>query len=114
MFLLEEQAFRVDPELLSLPVSVPAPDWTDAACANTDRLAWFPETREAYSAEAQAAARAEQITRLQRICGYCPLGPRNPEQPCLNYALANGEEYGVWGGEDLEAMTKAAAAEAAA
>ena len=59
----------------------PAPDWKDRAlCAETDPEAFFPEkggsTREA-----------------KRICSGCEV-----RAECLEYALANDERFGIWGG----------------
>lgn len=53
---------------------------TDALCAETDPEAFFPEkggsTREA-----------------KRICAGCEV-----RSQCLEYALANDERFGIWGG----------------
>ena len=53
---------------------------TDALCAQTDPEAFFPEkggsTREA-----------------KRICLGCEV-----RDACLDYALANDERFGIWGG----------------
>lgn len=53
---------------------------TDALCAQTDPEAFFPEkggsTREA-----------------KRICDGCEV-----RSECLDYALANDERFGIWGG----------------
>ena len=68
-------AFEAEP----LPAS---PDqWQDRAlCAQTDPEAFFPEkggsTREA-----------------KKICLGCEV-----RHECLEYALANGEKFGIWGG----------------
>ena len=56
-------------------------EWHDKAlCAQTDPDAFFPEkggsTREA-----------------KRICESCEV-----RQECLEYALANDERFGIWGG----------------
>ncbi len=56
-------------------------DWTlDALCAQTDPEAFFPEkggsTREA-----------------KRVCATCEV-----REECLEYALANDERFGIWGG----------------
>lgn len=56
-------------------------DWQERAlCAQADPEAWFPEkggsTREA-----------------KKICLDCPV-----RAECLEYALANEERFGVWGG----------------
>lgn len=57
------------------------PDWQERAlCAQTDPEAFFPEkggsTREA-----------------KRICGGCDV-----RAECLDYALAQDERFGIWGG----------------
>ena len=68
-----------------LPVQGPegpeAPGWQELAlCAQTDPEAFFPEkggsTREA-----------------KRVCGSCEV-----RAECLDYALANDERFGIWGG----------------
>jgi hypothetical protein len=64
------------PELLPEPM-----EWQERAlCAQTDPEAFFPEkggsTREA-----------------KRICAGCEVRPE-----CLEYALANDERFGIWGG----------------
>lgn len=55
--------------------------WTERAlCAQTDPEAFFPEQGES--------------TRLAKaVCRQCPVADE-----CLEYALANGERFGVWGG----------------
>lgn len=58
------------------------PQWYElAVCAQTDPEAFFPEkggsTREA-----------------KRVCAGCPV-----MQECLEYALANDERFGIWGGK---------------
>lgn len=66
------------------------PPWmADALCAETDPDAFFPE-----QGASVAAAKA--------VCARCLL-----QAKCLDYALANGERFGVWGGtseKDRQAM----------
>jgi len=57
------------------------PSWQERAlCAQTDPEAFFPEkggsTREA-----------------KKVCGGCEV-----RAECLDYALANDERFGIWGG----------------
>jgi len=55
--------------------------WQDAAlCAETDPEAFFPEVGQ----PARAA---------KRVCAACPV-----RTECLEYAVANGVAFGVWGG----------------
>jgi WhiB family redox-sensing transcriptional regulator len=78
---------NVRPQLSVVPDHIPAgltPDdelWQEnALCAQTDPEAFFPEkggsTREA-----------------KRICLGCEV-----KDACLDYALANDERFGIWGG----------------
>lgn len=76
----------VDPVNLGIPGLRPQDDdgalaWqADALCAQTDPEAFFPEkggsTREA-----------------KKICQQCEV-----KAECLDYALANDERFGIWGG----------------
>lgn len=77
----------VDPVSLGIPGLRPADQeegalaWqADALCAQTDPEAFFPEkggsTREA-----------------KKICQQCEV-----RSECLEYALANDERFGIWGG----------------
>jgi WhiB family redox-sensing transcriptional regulator len=55
--------------------------WRDAAlCAEVGGDFWFPETG------TSAAA-------VKRICAACPV-----RVSCLEYALENCEQWGIWGG----------------
>ena len=76
MDLLREPLVAVEP-----CESAEEPDWRGRAlCAQTDPEAFFPEkggsTREA-----------------KRICSGCEV-----RAECLEYALANDERFGIWGG----------------
>jgi WhiB family redox-sensing transcriptional regulator len=76
----------VDPVSIGIPGLRPQDDdgalaWqADALCAQTDPEAFFPEkggsTREA-----------------KKICQQCDV-----RSECLDYALANDERFGIWGG----------------
>jgi WhiB family redox-sensing transcriptional regulator len=67
--------------LLEDPAADETPEWQERAlCAQTDPEAFFPEkggsTREA-----------------KRICSGCEV-----RAECLEYALAQDERFGIWGG----------------
>ena len=82
--LLADSPVAVEPTPASAwTPSAPAADesWRlDALCAETDPEAFFPEkggsTREA-----------------KRVCTGCAVRPE-----CLEFALANDERFGIWGG----------------
>lgn len=40
-------------------------------------------------------AAAVEIQRAKAVCARCPA-----QRPCLAYALASRQEFGVWGGHD--------------
>ncbi len=52
----------------------------DALCAQTDPEAFFPE-------------KGGSTRDAKKVCGVCPV-----KQQCLEYALANDERFGIWGG----------------
>jgi Transcription factor WhiB len=54
------------------------------ACETGDPAAWWPEAREANAPPARGALEA---------CRRCPAAG-----PCLSYALAADERFGIWGG----------------
>jgi WhiB family redox-sensing transcriptional regulator len=57
------------------------PDWQAfAACRGSDRDVFFP-------------SRGEAIGEAVAICQGCPV-----RAECLEYALINNEQFGVWGG----------------
>ncbi|MFI8100415.1 WhiB family transcriptional regulator [Streptomyces sp. NPDC086023] len=56
-------------------------DWTtDALCAQTGPAFFFPEP-------------GTSVRDAKRLCGAC-----TGRAACLEYALANDERFGVWGG----------------
>jgi hypothetical protein len=57
------------------------PPWQEAAlCAQADPEAWFPE-------------KGQPTLPAKTVCRSCPVTAE-----CLEYALANDERFGVWGG----------------
>lgn len=47
--------------------------------------------------EGTGAWRAKQAAAAKAVCATCPV-----RHPCLQYALNNGERFGIWGGLDEE------------
>jgi WhiB family redox-sensing transcriptional regulator len=58
------------------------PWMNDGACVDSDSDLWFPAT-----------GQNEDAARAKAICLECPV-----RQTCLDYALANDEAHGIWGG----------------
>lgn len=77
------EAYSLDRHAEQITVTLLGPDgeWADhAACLDAEPDTFFPE-----KGGSTAAAKV--------ICSGCAV-----REPCLDYALANSERYGVWGG----------------
>jgi WhiB family transcriptional regulator, redox-sensing transcriptional regulator len=62
------------------------PDWRDdAACQDIDPELFFPDY--------DARSARTQVKTAKLICRGCPV-----KVTCLNWALASGQEAGIWGG----------------
>ena len=62
--------------------------WREAAaCCQADPELFFPI--------GSAGTGAAEIQRAKAICAGCPV-----QRPCLIYALATSQEFGIWGGRD--------------
>jgi WhiB family transcriptional regulator, redox-sensing transcriptional regulator len=80
---------------LELLLGIGDQSWRDhALCAQTDPDAMFPE-------------KGEGTRSARTICGMCPVRASDIRDDqgyggtgeCLEYALANQERFGVWGGK---------------
>ena len=62
------------------------PDWRlRAACLDSDPELFFPE--------GTSGPALEEAARAKLVCAGCPVRAR-----CLDWALANGAAFGIWGG----------------
>lgn len=62
--------------------------WTEsAACRGADPELFFPIS--------SAGVSQRQIRSAKAVCARCPVRPA-----CLDYALATGQRFGIWGGLD--------------
>ena len=62
------------------------PDWRDqAACRDADPELFFPD--------ADTRSARERVKAARLICRCCPV-----RVTCLSWALASGQEAGIWGG----------------
>lgn len=57
-------------------------------CQTTDPDAWFPE-----QIGTDPYVNTQSYTDARKLCNQCPV-----KAQCLAYALANEEEFGMWGG----------------
>lgn len=65
---------------LALVIAPADEQWREyAACHNCDPSIWFPAT--------------DSYARARPICASCPV-----KAECLDYALRNRIEHGMWGG----------------
>lgn len=64
-------------------VEVVIPEWmTRASCAEIPADLWYPEK-----------GANQYVSNVKAVCGRCPV-----KRQCLDLALANGENEGIWGG----------------
>jgi WhiB family redox-sensing transcriptional regulator len=81
--------------LLALPSRAPRPrgsseSWRDVgSCRDSDPNLFYPLGR--------GLAARQQAEEAKQYCSTCP-----SQEPCLAYALATGQELGVWGGTSPE------------
>lgn len=67
--------------LLDLLLQAPEPSWQrQANCMGVDPDLFFPE-------------RGASTREAKEVCRGCVV-----QEDCLEYALANGEKFGIWGG----------------
>ena len=70
----------------NLPLPSRDDSWRlEALCAQVDPELWFPEH-----------GASEEAREARRICAQCPV-----RTSCLQSALDTGEQYGLWGGENM-------------
>lgn len=68
------------------PAPSGSPDWRDrAVCRDADPELFFPI--------GSAGPGLRQLEQAKRVCAQCQV-----RAPCLQWALASGQEAGVWGG----------------
>lgn len=60
----------------------------DPVCAQTDPDEWFPDA-------------GGSANKVKAMCNDCPL-----INECLEFAIQNGEQWGIWGGETYRKRRK--------
>ena len=74
----------------SLTYLGPIKDWRDgASCRDTDPDLFFPV--------GTTGAAVDQIAAAKAVCDVCPA-----KEPCLQFAIENNQDSGVWGGTSEE------------
>jgi WhiB family redox-sensing transcriptional regulator len=74
---------------LAVPADAPPPvDWRHlAVCKGADLNLFFP-------IGSDGGPDGPRVEEAKRMCARCPV-----QQPCLEWALATGVEYGIFGGQ---------------
>jgi WhiB family redox-sensing transcriptional regulator len=63
-------------------ITIPMPDWYESAvCASVGDDYWYPE-------------KGGTPRHAKKVCAECPVASL-----CLEWALDNGERWGIWGGK---------------
>ncbi len=87
----------------------PAPGWQErAACGGHGNDDWLIRAGDNPGGALDAAERA-RVARARAVCAGCPVAVQ-----CLAFALASGEDGGVWGGIYLSERAVATLRRAAA
>lgn len=73
----------------------PAPGDDDGRSAWRERAACRGAATDLFFPVGAAEAAADETRQAREICAGCPVRPQ-----CLAYALASGQQYGIWGGSD--------------
>lgn len=68
--------------MITLPTTIPLPDWTRASCRGVIPGLFFPEVGDMAT-----------VAAAKQVCKDCPI-----REACLRFALDNNETLGVWGG----------------
>jgi WhiB family transcriptional regulator, redox-sensing transcriptional regulator len=76
----------ISPSAAAASPACDRPDWRNhAACRDADPELFF--------ADSDTRASRAQVKTAKLICRSCPVSAT-----CLNWALASGQEAGIWGG----------------
>lgn len=68
----------------------------DAECGYSDPEHWFPDLE-----HDGPWSIAQMRARAKKICGTCEV-----QQQCYDYAVANDERYGIWGGVEFDPIRR--------
>jgi WhiB family redox-sensing transcriptional regulator len=84
LWVVKELAMKRTEFNVDLPIATPSDDEPNfmkyGLCAQTDPEAFFPE-------------KGGSTRDAKKVCGACAY-----RAACLEYALVNGERFGIWGG----------------
>jgi len=70
------------------------PDWhEDASCKDMDQSIFYGDEDRSGKARHHPNLTVDEVQRARRICNNCPV-----QMACLEAAIVNREEFGIWGG----------------
>lgn len=70
------------------------PDWhDDAACRDHPQEIFYGSEERSGKARHHPNLTVDEVARARRICNACPV-----QMQCLEHAIVNREEFGIWGG----------------
>jgi WhiB family redox-sensing transcriptional regulator len=74
----------------------------DAACKGLDTADFYPEGHSPYDDNDKVVPNNyKMLQRAKEVCNNCPV-----KIPCLEYAVKNGELFGIWGGTSARERAK--------
>lgn len=70
------------------------PNWhEDAQCRDMNQSIFYGEEDRSGKARHHPNLTVDEVQRARRICNACPV-----QMNCLEWAIVNREEFGIWGG----------------
>lgn len=70
------------------------PDWHNhAQCRDMDQEIFYGEDDRTGKARHHPNLTVDEVARARRVCNACPV-----QMACLEWAIVNREEFGIWGG----------------
>lgn len=70
------------------------PDWHDQArCADMNQAIFYGDENRTGKARHHPNLTVDEVARARRVCNACPV-----QMNCLEWAIVNREEFGIWGG----------------
>lgn len=71
------------------------------ACLSSDPDLFFPEMENHRGDWKMQSVRSGKVRAAKAICAGCRV-----RQDCLDFALSNGERFGIWGGEYMPTLKR--------
>lgn len=70
------------------------PNWqVDAHCRDMDQAIFYGDEDRTGKARHHPSLTVDEVAKARSVCNSCPV-----QMDCLEYAISNREEFGIWGG----------------